>query len=71
MALLKGEQMQTLRKQLLNTEEVALKLGKPVSWVYNNIKQEGIPHIKLGQQYRFLEDEIDSWILRKIQGFSA
>jgi hypothetical protein len=31
--------------KLLTSEQVADKLGKPVSWVYNNLRKEGIPYI--------------------------
>jgi excisionase family DNA binding protein len=55
-------------RKLLTSEQVAGKLGKPVSWVYNNLRLEGIPFIKLGNQYRFVEEEIDTWIRNKIQG---
>jgi excisionase family DNA binding protein len=55
-------------RKLLTSEQVADKLGKPVSWVYNNLRLEGIPFIKLGNQYRFVEEEIDAWIRNKIQG---
>ena len=54
--------------KLLTTEQVAEKLGKPVSWVYNNLLKEGIPFIKLGNQYRFIESQLDSWILSKLEG---
>jgi excisionase family DNA binding protein len=54
--------------KLLTSEQVADKLGKPVSWVYNNIRKEGIPYIKLGQHYRFVEEKVDSWIQSKIEG---
>jgi excisionase family DNA binding protein len=54
--------------KLLTSEQVADKLGKPVSWVYNNLRLERIPFIKLGNQYRFVEEEIDAWIRNKIQG---
>jgi excisionase family DNA binding protein len=56
--------------KLLTSEQVAEKLGKPVSWVYNNLRKEGIPYIKLGQHYRFVEEKVDAWILTKIEGFS-
>jgi excisionase family DNA binding protein len=56
---------------LLTAEQVAKKLGKPTSWVYNNLRREGIPFIKLGQQYRFAEEELDTWILGKIEGASG
>jgi excisionase family DNA binding protein len=59
--------VETMRK-LLTSEQVADKLGKPVSWVYNNLRLERIPFIKLGNQYRFVDEEIDAWIRNKIQG---
>jgi excisionase family DNA binding protein len=54
--------------KLLTSEQVADKLGKPVSWVYNNLLREKIPFIKLGNQYRFVEEKIDEWILNKLVG---
>jgi excisionase family DNA binding protein len=54
--------------KLLTSEQVADKLGKPVSWVYNNLVKEKIPFIKLGNQYRFVEEKIDEWIMNKLVG---
>ncbi len=59
--------VETMRK-LLTSEQVADKLGKPVSWVYNNLLKENIPFIKLGNQYRFVEEKIDEWIMNKLVG---
>jgi len=56
--------------KLLSSEQVAEKLGKPTSWVYNNLRREGIPFIKLGQQYRFVEEKVDAWIQSKTEGVS-
>ncbi|MFC4536621.1 helix-turn-helix domain-containing protein [Sphaerisporangium dianthi] len=55
-------QIQTTQERWVGTREVALHLGKPTSWIYDNVIRRGIPHRKVGNQYRFRLSEIDKWM---------
>jgi hypothetical protein len=46
----------------VNTDTAAAHLGKPPSWLRDNVIKLGIPHRKLGNQYRYRLSEIDAWI---------
>ncbi|MFL6240555.1 MAG: helix-turn-helix domain-containing protein [Actinomycetes bacterium] len=48
----------------VGTREVAEHLGKPVSWVYNEAANLGIPRVKMGHQYRYRLSEVDGWMER-------
>ena len=54
--------------QLLNVEQVALKLNVSPRWVYEHstgkVSPE-IPNFKLGKYRRYREDEIDRWIAKR------
>lgn len=47
----------------LTTSEAAEYLGTNKRWMKANIHNLGIPHVKLGRQYRFKASELDKWIL--------
>ena len=49
-------------KRLLNTEETGERLGKSSWWVRENIPRLGIPAIKVGRQWRVIEDELEEWL---------
>ena len=49
-------------KRLLTTQEVAEFLGKSPWWIRENIGPLGIPAIKVGRQWRFDEDDVESWL---------
>lgn len=44
------------------TEELAAYLGKPTSWLWNNVLKLGIPHVRVGRGYRFKVSEVDAWL---------
>jgi excisionase family DNA binding protein len=59
--------------QLIGVEEVAKKLGVPVSWVKEHCrprtpKQKQIPHVKLGRYVRFNPAVVDAWMLKQSGG---
>ena len=59
--------------QLIGVDEVAKKLGVPVSWVKESCrprtpKAKQIPHIKLGRYVRFNPAVVDEWILKQSGG---
>ena len=56
--------------KLINADEVAEKLGVPVSWVYERTRErtpagKRIPHIRLGKYRKFIESAIDEWLTRQ------
>lgn len=55
--------------QYMSPEELAKKLGVPVSWVYDRTRRghpDRIPHHKLGRYVRFSQAEIATYLeLRK------
>ena len=55
----------TQPKGWLNLKEAAHYISKPESWMYENIQKYGIPHAKLGVQYRFQTAQLDSWMLSR------
>jgi excisionase family DNA binding protein len=49
-------------RRLLTTQEVAEYLGKSPWWIRENIGTLGIPAIKVGRQWRFTEEDVESWL---------
>jgi hypothetical protein len=49
-------------KKLMTTAELANLLGKPQSWVFNNLESLRIPRIRLNNQYRYEPDAIEGWL---------
>jgi excisionase family DNA binding protein len=45
-----------------NTEECANYFGKSPQWIRENIENLGIPAHKLGNQWRFIPEEVILWI---------
>lgn len=48
--------------RLLTTQEVADYLGKSPWWIRENISTLGIPAMKVGRQWRFRLNDLDSWL---------
>jgi excisionase family DNA binding protein len=48
--------------RLLTTQEVAEYLGKSSWWIRENIGTLGIPAMKVGRQWRFRLEDLDSWL---------
>ncbi|MBQ3834346.1 MAG: helix-turn-helix domain-containing protein [Elusimicrobia bacterium] len=53
-------------KQVMDIKELAEYLGIGKSTIYNLIRQKKIPAAKIGKQYRFSKDVVDSWLGDKI-----
>jgi excisionase family DNA binding protein len=47
---------------LLTTEEAGRYLGKSPWWIRENIGILGIPAMKVGRQWRFRLEDLDSWL---------
>lgn len=53
-------------KDVMNIKELSEYLGIGKSKIYNLIRQKKIPASKIGRQYRFSKEVIDSWLKEKI-----
>ncbi|MDD2523358.1 MAG: helix-turn-helix domain-containing protein [Endomicrobiia bacterium] len=53
-------------KQVMDIKELSQYLGIGKSTIYNLIRQKKIPASKIGKQYRFSRDIVDSWLKDKI-----
>lgn len=49
----------------LTLPEAAAYLSKPASWMYDNAQRLGIPHTRLGREYRFRIDLLDEWLTKQ------
>ncbi len=47
---------------MLNSAEIAEKLGMSVSTIRKWVHYGFIPHVKLGRAVRFREEDIEEWI---------
>jgi excisionase family DNA binding protein len=54
-----------MNDKLLNVKEISEYLNVSKSSVYNYIKDESIPSIKLNGRLLFSQDAINSWIKKK------
>ena len=53
-------------KNLLTIDEISVTLRKPKGWIYRRTMQKGedtIPHIKLGKQLLFIEEDVERWVM--------
>ncbi len=53
-------------KQVMDIKELSEYLGIGKSTIYNLIRLKKIPASKIGKQYRFSKDIVDSWLKDKI-----
>ncbi len=53
-------------KQVMDIKELAEYLGIGKSTIYNLIRQKKIPASKIGKQYRFSREVVDSWLRDKV-----
>ncbi|MDR3306777.1 MAG: helix-turn-helix domain-containing protein [Endomicrobium sp.] len=55
-----------LNKQIMDIKELSQYLGIGKSKIYSLIRMKKIPASKIGRQYRFSKDIVDSWLRDKI-----
>jgi excisionase family DNA binding protein len=56
-------------ERLWDAEDVADMLGMTTDWVYREVREDRIPHIKLGpRRVRFRKEAIDEWLLAHERG---
>jgi excisionase family DNA binding protein len=53
-------------KQIMDIKELSEYLGMGKSKIYSLIRMKKIPASKIGRQYRFSKDIVDSWLRDKI-----
>ena len=53
-------------KQIMDIKELSEYLGIGKSKIYSLIRMKKIPASKIGRQYRFSKDIVDSWLKEKI-----
>ncbi|MFH0887245.1 MAG: helix-turn-helix domain-containing protein, partial [bacterium] len=49
-------------KEIMDLKEVAKYLSFSQKKLYNLVKERSIPFARIGGQYRFVKEEIDSWL---------
>jgi excisionase family DNA binding protein len=54
--------------QLLEAVDVAALLGMTKDWVYAQVRENQIPHVRLGRCVRFRQESIDNWIQERERG---
>lgn len=52
--------------EVMDIKTLALYLGMGRSKIYNLIRQKKIPASRIGRQYRFSKDLIDSWLKERL-----
>jgi DNA binding domain, excisionase family len=57
---------QLSNKQIMDIKELSEYLGIGKSKIYSLIRMKKIPASKIGRQYRFSKDVVDSWLKDKI-----
>jgi excisionase family DNA binding protein len=55
----------TVQKRYLNTAELSEYLCKSKWWIYDKIRQRGIPFTPVGRELLFDLRAIDTWLAKK------
>lgn len=58
--------LKTIQKEIMDVKELADYLGIGKSKIYSLIRNKKIPASKIGRQYRFSKNVIDTWLKEKI-----
>lgn len=54
------------QKEIMNVSELAEYIGVSRSKIYKMIKEKKVPASKIGRQYKFSKQVIDSWLKENI-----
>lgn len=54
------------RSQIMTPKEAAKYLGFHLVTIYRLLKKQMVPAIKIGGQWRFKKDVLDSWLLKRM-----
>lgn len=52
----------TKAEPLMSCDDVARFLQVPISWIYDNHRETGLPALRIGRHLRFRREEIDQWL---------
>jgi excisionase family DNA binding protein len=52
----------TVREPLLSVEELAQTLQVTTGTVYRLVREDGLPGVRVGGQWRFRRDEFERWL---------
>ena len=63
---LEKNQPRPKRTQIMTLRELAKYLGVHPITIYRLLKSSDIPAIKLGGQWRFKKDVLDTWLLKEM-----
>ena len=64
----KAQGKRSPRTQIMTPKEAAKYLGLHLITIYRLIKKGELPGFKVGGQWRFKKDLLDTWIADKIKG---
>lgn len=56
-----------MTKEIMDLKEVAQYLSFSQKKLYNLVKEGNIPYARIGGQYRFVKEEIDSWLKNQVR----
>ena len=54
--------------KLLEAEDVARLVGMSKDWIYAEVREDRIPHVRLGRYVRFRAEAIENWIRERERG---
>ena len=54
------------RTQIMTPKEAAKYLGFHLVTIYRLLKKQMVPAVKIGGQWRFKKDILDSWLLQRM-----
>jgi len=55
-------------KKLLTADDIAEMLGMSKDWIYEQVRANRIPHVRLGRYVRFRQEAIEEWLRSREQG---
>lgn len=57
-----------INRTTLDVKEVSQYLGVSVDFLYKTVRENSVPHIRIGKKILFKKDAIDQWLDQKMQG---
>jgi excisionase family DNA binding protein len=58
----------TATERLLRIEDVIEMTGMKRDWIYEQVREDRIPHVRLGRKVRFRRESIEAWIAAQERG---
>lgn len=53
---------------LMTADDVAIMIGMSSDWIYEQVRRDRIPHVRLGRYVRFRRESVDEWIVSLERG---